>query len=346
MTNILIAADNGLIYTNGSPGDLRTAEPFAGTDVQCLAADPLRPEIVYCGTFERGLWCSANAGISWQPVGAGIAHAPVMAVSVSALDRAGAHGVVYAGTEPSALYRSEDGGATWRECAALRTLPSAPTWSFPPRPATSHVRCITLDPRAGGSLFVCIEAGALVRSADGGETWIDREPDGPWDTHTLRTHMNAPGRLYSAAGDGFMRPGRGYSESDDAGVTWQRPDEGLSHHYLWGAAVDATDPDAIIVSAASSPNQAHNPAAAESYVYWRQNGSAWQLAQGDLPNGRGMLAPVLAADDHTPGVFYAAANTGLYRSADAGRTWQQINIPWPAAHRSRHVNALLVDTTA
>lgn len=346
MTAILIGRAHGLTVISGVPGRWQAAEHFAGRDVQCLAADPLRPEVVYCGTFGQGLWRSDDAGVSWHAVGAGIAHPQLMAVAVSVHERHGDSGVVYAGTEPSALFRSMDGGATWRESASLRALPSAPTWSFPPRPYTSHVRAITLDPELPDRLFVCIEAGALIQSADGGETWTDRVPDGPWDTHTLLVHPHTPGRLYSSAGDGFMLPGRGYSESDDAGRTWRRPDDGLRHHYLWGAAVDPADPETVVVSAASSPNQAHNPANAEAYVYRRSGDSAWEAVTAGLPVGSGMLAAVLASRATEPGAFYAAANTGLYHSADAGRSWQSVLTSWPEQYRTEHINALVVTDPA
>jgi photosystem II stability/assembly factor-like uncharacterized protein len=341
MTQIAVATDKGLTIARGGNGAWHAVEHLGGDDVQALAVDPLRPAIIYCGTFGTGLWRSDDAGSTWHPVGGGITHPQVMSIAVSALERSGDEGVVYAGTEPSALFRSTDGGATWQECAALRALPSAPTWSFPPRPYTSHVRCITLDPHKPGVLALCIEAGALIRSTDAGETWMDRVPDGPWDTHTLLVHPRAPNRLYAAAGDGFMRPGTGYAESRDAGASWQRSSEGLRRHYLWGAAVDPGDPDTVIVSAASSPNQAHNPAAAESFVY-RRSGDRWHEINDGLPSGRGMLAAVLATNAAEPGAFYAAANTGVYRSADAGRSWSPLPIPWPDTNRSRHVNALVV----
>jgi photosystem II stability/assembly factor-like uncharacterized protein len=165
----------------------------------------------------------------------------------------------------------------------------------------------------------------LVRSVDGGRTWEDRRPDGPFDTHTLGLPSQRPGRIYSAAGDGFV-------ESRDAGDTWERPSVGLEHHYLWGLAVDPGDPDTLIVSAAHGPNQAHNPRAAESVIYRRASGSAWQRAADGLPEERGMLSSVLAANQAEPGVFYAANNRGLFRSADAGRSWEQLDvldIPWP-----------------
>jgi len=83
--------------------------------------------------------------------------------------------------------------------------PSSRTWSFPPRPDTHHVRWIEPSRTHPGEVFVAIEAGALVRTRDGGQTWLDRAPGGPIDTHTAATHLLAPNRVYSAAGMGISR---------------------------------------------------------------------------------------------------------------------------------------------
>src|SRR5207302_707597 len=80
---------------------------------------------------------------------------------------------------------------------------------------THHVRWIEPDPAVSGRVFVAIEAGALVRTLDSGQTWTDRVPGGPYDTHTAATHRLAPGRVYSAAGDGYF-------ESENAGDEWAR----------------------------------------------------------------------------------------------------------------------------
>jgi photosystem II stability/assembly factor-like uncharacterized protein len=329
MTTIYIAMPDALLVARRQDGVWHSERRLEGLPAQCVAADLLRPEIVCCGTFGRGLWRSMDAGATWRPVGAGALRSPqIMAVAVSSAERAGELGVIYAGTEPSALYRSEDGGQTWHELTALLALPSAPTWSFPPRPYLSHVRAIGLDPNAAGRLYVAIEAGALVRSVDGGRTWEDRRPDGPFDTHTLSLPSQLPGRIYSAAGDGFV-------ESRDGGDTWERPSTGLEHHYLWGLAVDPGDPETLVVSAAHSPNQAHNPTAASSVIYRRGSGSAWQRVAQGLPAERGMLGSVLAANQAEPGVFYATNNLGLYRSADAGRSWERLDIPWPEGRDAR-----------
>ncbi len=341
MIKLYIATDEAVAVVRRRNGEWIADTQLVGSYPQCLAGDTLRPQQVYCGTFDHGLWRSQNAGETWEQVGPGIEHQAVTAVAVSATERAGNVGVVYAGTEPSTLYRSEDNGNTWQELSALRRLPSAPTWSFPPRPYTSHVRWITPDPLVAGRVFAAIEAGALVRSLDGGQTWEDRKTSGPYDTHTLVMHRLAPDRLYSAAGDGFMHPGNGFVESDDGGETWYPSGEGLQHHYLWSVAADRADPATLVISAAHGPQQAHNPQSAESALYWRSGNSRWQQVRAGFPEPRGLLTSVLATHEAEPGIFYAANNRGVFRSADAGASWEAMPIRWPQGMRFGRAHALV-----
>jgi photosystem II stability/assembly factor-like uncharacterized protein len=221
-------------------------EHLGGRSPDCVAVDPRDPTRVYCGTAGAGLFRSDDSGRTWESVGPGIEHGTITAAAVSHAERAEAFGIVYAGTEPSAVFRSDTGGDGWVDLAGLRALPSADTWSFPPRPHTHHVRWIEADVSVSDRLFVAIEAGALVRTFDGGLTWRDRVRGGPYDTHTAVTHPLAPGRVYSAAGDGYF-------ESTDAGGSWRSPQDGLKHRYLVGVAVDPADPDTMIVSATDGP---------------------------------------------------------------------------------------------
>jgi photosystem II stability/assembly factor-like uncharacterized protein len=229
---------------------------------------------------------------------------------------------VYAGTEPSSVFRSTDGGESWEELEGLARLPSAPTWSFPPRPDTHHVRWIAVDPHDARRLYVAIEAGALVRSLDGGDTWIDRVPQGPYDTHTLALHPSAPERLYSAAGDG-------YYESRDGGRTWDRIQSGLRHGYMFGVAVDPGDPDSVVVSAASGPGQAYSASTADSHVYVKKGDGAWAPVREGLPEPKGTTITVFATAPHQPHGVYAANNRGVFRSRDAGLNWRRLAVPWP-----------------
>jgi photosystem II stability/assembly factor-like uncharacterized protein len=300
---------------------------------ECVAADPHEPARLYCGTSGAGLWRSGDGGRTWEQVGTGIDHPAITAVAVHWTAGAGKRGVIYAGTEPTAVFRSDDGGGSWIELAGLRGLPSAPTWSFPPRPETHHVRWIEADRSAADRVFVAIEAGALVRTFDGGRIWHDRVRGGPYDTHTAATHPLAPGRIYSAAGDGYF-------QSADAGDSWTSPEDGLKHLYLVGVAVDPGDPDTVIVSASSGPRSAYRPGAAEAYVYRRTAGSRWEPAVSGLPEAKGTTVSRLATHPDEPGVVYAANNRGVFRSADAGLTWSAVDFSWPEPGLEEGVDAI------
>src|SRR5260370_15725574 len=121
---------------------------------------------VSCGPAGAGLFRSRDSGRNWEPVGPGIDHPIVTAVAVGNAEQADGFGIVYAGAEPSAVFRSDTGGDSWVDLAGLRALPSADTWSFPPRPHTHHVRWIEADMSVADRVFVPIQAGALMRTSD------------------------------------------------------------------------------------------------------------------------------------------------------------------------------------
>jgi photosystem II stability/assembly factor-like uncharacterized protein len=319
MAKLFFAVEDALAVLTVSADGCHCDFALSGRRPQCVAVDPLRRELAYCGTLNDGLWRSENGGNSWSPAGPGIRHARVLSVAASGSQRAGDRGVAYAGTEPSALFRSDDGGATWRACPGLTSLPSAGIWSFPPRPATHHVRWIASDPHRQDRLFAAIEAGALVHSPDGGATWRDRTPDGPRDTHQLALHHSDPDRLYSAAGDGYF-------ESRDGGETWQRLEEGLRHAYAWSVAVDRDDPDNVILSSAASPQRSHGQPA-ESFIYRRQGGAPWQMLQSGLPSPSGRRTAVLAAHPQRARTFFAVWEDEAFRSSDGGERWTMLETP-------------------
>jgi BNR/Asp-box repeat protein len=222
----------------------------------------------------------------------------------------GPDGAVYAGTEPSELHVSRDGGETWEERAALQDIPSKPTWSFPPRPWTSHVRWIAPSPHEAELLLVGIELGGVMRTTDGGATFSDHRPGAQLDCHCLAWHPTEPGRAYQAAGGGA-------AWSADGGETWEPADAGRDRNYCWALAVDPGDPDTWWCSASPGPFQAHGGRDAQARIYRWADG-AWH-ALTDLLTA--MPYALLARD----GVLYAGFNDGqLKASEDGGDTWEDV----------------------
>ncbi|MFQ3293368.1 MAG: photosystem II stability/assembly factor-like uncharacterized protein [Halobacteriales archaeon] len=317
MSTIFAAMRDRLLVVTGRPGGWRVRTRLSEHDLECVAAPGDEPDRVLVGTFDDGLYRSTDGGMTFNRVGDWMPKS-VTALAVSTTDS----DVWWAGTEPSRVFRSTDGGRSWMERPGLGDLDSAEEWSFPPRPHTHHVRWIEPDATEVGRLYVGIEAGALVRTDDGGETWQDRPEDGRRDNHSLATHPDRPTAVWAAAGDG-------YAESEDGGDTWQFPQTGLDHRYCWSVAVDPGDSDTVVMSAASGARSAHSMPG-ESYVYRRDGDGPWvRIDDDELPTGDGVLRAVLATDG--PGEFYAVTNRGLFMSLDGGESWSALDVDWPEA---------------
>ena len=304
MSRLYAAGDNAVTAIENS-GVRMTLE---GRGARCLAVDPEDPDILYVGTTDEGLFKSEDGGESWQEL-SGIEYPRITAVAVSSVD-----GALYAGTEPSALFVSRDGGGSWRELEELRRLPSAPTWSFPPRPWTSHVRSIALSYADPNLVVAGIELGGVLRSTDGGESWQDQRPGAQADCHTLAAHPQSPELLYEAGGGGFAR-------SRDFGDTWESADAGMDLHYVWGLAVDVEDPNLIYTSAAPGPYQAHGSDFSDAAIYRRVADERWEPVLEDLAAFPYALCP----DPEVPGTLYAGFGDGeILRSRDSGRSWDEV----------------------
>jgi photosystem II stability/assembly factor-like uncharacterized protein len=326
MARLYAATGDAIVRLDESAGEWTAELVLGGSGAQCLAVDPTDPDTLYAGLREAGVRRTNDGGRSW--VDCRLPEQSVFSLAVG-----GGDGAVYAGTEPSRLFRSDDGGESWRELDALLELPSRPTWSFPPRPWTSHVRWISPSPHDTDLILVGIELGGLMRSTDGGVSWQDHRPGAQRDVHSLAWHPTARGRAYEAGGGGAA-----YTE--DAGETWQPADEGRDRHYTWSVAADPDDPDLWYVSASTGPYAAHGGRDPQARIYRRRAGEPWSALAGGLPEPLPAMPYALVAADGR--LFAGLADGRIWESGDRGDTWRASTVrgdPIPALRALAHAGA-------
>src|SRR5437016_10888255 len=75
---------------------------------------------------------------------------------------------VYAGVEDAALFKTVDGGKTWKELSGLR---GAKGHLWQPGAGGMGLHTILLDPKNANRIFIAISAAGAFRTDDGGKTW-------------------------------------------------------------------------------------------------------------------------------------------------------------------------------
>ncbi|HEX6940776.1 MAG TPA: YCF48-related protein [Longimicrobiales bacterium] len=307
---LLVATESEVLMLDAERPSLRPTAGLGDQRPTCLAAAPRVAGRAWCGTHRGGVFRSDDGGETWRPVG--LQDLRITAITADPVQ----DDAVWVGTEPSEVWHSGDGGSTWERTRDLEELPSSPEWSFPPKPQTHHVRWIAADPHRAGRLWVAIEAGALVSTTDGGRSWRDRVPGGPWDTHELAIHPDRPEVLRVAAGDGYF-------ESPDGGDTWATPRAGLDVGYLRSVAIDPGRPDVVVVSAASHAHAAYVAGASDGRLYRREGAGRWERVVDGWPDPPDTIAPLVRAGS-AAGELWAADERGIHRSDDGGATWRRV----------------------
>ncbi|HEY1276893.1 MAG TPA: hypothetical protein VGF25_18440 [Thermoleophilaceae bacterium] len=301
MRMFLCTRDDRLVRLTGEVSAWSAETVLEGSEARCVAVDGDR---VLAGTRGQGAWLSDDGGSSWERID--LPEQDVFSVAIGVAD-----GALYAGTEPSRLFVSRDGGP-WEELRALQDIPSKPNWSFPPRPWTHHVRWIAPDPHHAERVLVGIELGGVMYTDDAGASFTDHRPGAKWDAHNLAWHPQAEGRAYEAAGDGA-------AWSRDGGLGWEPLDAGRDLGYCWALALDPADPDRWYVSAAAGPGTAHRGDGARGRLY-RWEGSSW--AALDLPSDS--MPYALAAVDGE--LLAGMADGRILRSGDRGESWDDAGV--------------------
>ena len=226
---------------------------------------------------------------------------------------------LYAGVKPALIFRSQDGGMTWKEMEGFRRVPNRWWWFSPADPPgwQPYVISIAPSPVDPSVVLAGVELGGVMRSEDCGETWSRHLRRSLRDCHDLKYHP-AKGWAYQAGGTGG-----GASYSRDDGTTWQKAKRGLAANYGIACTVDPQKPEVWYVSVADSPGKAHGKRP-ETYLYRATAGAGWQpIGWAAHPLSETPVALVTLRG--APGNLWFAGKQGAVRhSQDYGASWEKL----------------------
>ena len=275
---------------------------YSESAVRAIAVHPREPHIIYAGA-ESGIYRSEDRGTSWKRLDSPMNTLPIWALAIDPVDP----NIIFAGTRPSALFRSQDGGVTWQKLA-VALAEECPNVTIP------RVTAIVIDPVDHQHVWAGIEVDGVRRSTDGGDTWetITSGVKDP-DIHNVAISPGPPKKVC------VITPREVFATLDD-GTTWEPLQIGkqLSLPYCRGAVVKPGAPQVIFMgngeSAFGGQGAIHRSTDA---------GRTWEpLPLPTVPNGTVWNLAVHPADASF--LLASTVNGQVFASADGGAAWRKL----------------------
>src|SRR5262249_3378644 len=276
---------------------------FVECHVRALAVHPGDPRTLYLGS-EQGLFRSNDGAEHWVRIES------LNGMQIwSLLLLPHAPEVMLAGTCPSRLFRSEDGGRTWGE---------PPVRMVQECRGLIHTRVTSLlaDPTEPDTVWAGGEIDGLYRSPDRGRTWqkVGRGLSSE-DIHALAiVPGNGRPKRYLAATNNDL------NASTDGGETWQpqQISRSLPWSYCRTLAQKCGQPDVVFLGNGDAP-----PGSAGVIGRSTDGGQSWQAAR--MPGRANSTMWNFAVHRADPELIYASSVSGeLYRSVDGGESWSKL----------------------
>src|SRR5216117_2221109 len=267
------------------------------TDVQEITVHPASPEVIYLGT-RSGPYRSTDRGERWERLGFP-GDTEVWSILVHPTNPR----TLYAGTSPVGVYRSDDGGDSWRKLPKATQPERVKMKSF-----VCRVMRLAADPTRPDEVYAALEVGGVMRSLDAGESWedctsdllklaerpelkskidSDTEIEGMLDGHALCVSAARPGTITLAVRMGLF-------QSADRGSSWKSMEIGRFSPLTYGRDVVVSPHDPRELFACLSPAARSK----DGSLYRSQDlGQSWTRFDHGIKAGSTMMAVSLHPRD-------------------------------------------------
>ncbi|HXH48170.1 MAG TPA: hypothetical protein VNM47_02250 [Terriglobia bacterium] len=314
----------------------RLVGPFRAGRVSAVAGVIGRPGVYYMASPGGGVWKTTDAGVVWKPI-----FDQAHVASIGALAVATSNGnIIYVGTGDfgiastawgaanlgNGVWRSDDGGRTWRHIGLTDT---------------AHIGSILVDPKNPDVALVAALGNAygpdphrgVFLTSDGGRTWsktlykVDTT-----GAISLTYDAALPGVVYASLWHHHAALPPAPADNDQAGgAIYKSTDGGRTWHAITGNGLP-TWPMGRIGLAADDGRVFANIARAQGHIEHLQGGffrsddggATWRRITIDprlTPGGRSGFFNNVWIDPQNRDVVYVN-HTAFYRSVDGGKTFE------------------------
>jgi photosystem II stability/assembly factor-like uncharacterized protein len=312
----------------------RSIGPYRGGRVTAVAGVSGQPKVFYMGATGGGVWKTEDGGLNWKPISDGFFKTgSVGAIAVAPSDP----NVIYVGmgeacvrgnfSHGDGVYKSEDGGKTWKHIGLDDTRQIGRIRVHPNNPDLVYVAAL-------GHVFGPNEQRGIFRSKDGGKTWekilyvddktgaVDLAMD-PTNPRILFAGFWQVKRTpYSLESGG---PGSGLYKSTDGGDTWTKLTKGLPKGIKGkiGVTISPVRPERVwAIIEAEDGGVFRSDDGGES---WKRVNDERKLRQ------RAWYYTHIYADTQDPETVYVL-NVRFHKSTDGGKTYESIRLPHGDTH--------------
>lgn len=345
-TLLLLGTTKGAFLATKAPGERgwKVDGPhFPGEEVYALAVDARRGSPVLWAApgspfFGTTLRRSDDLGASWSdpeartirfPEDSGLALQRVWQIRPG---RAEDPDTLYLGVEPTCVFESTDGGASFAPVDGMLNHEHRPNWT--PGKGGLCLHTILPDPSDSGRMGVAFSTGGFYRTDDGGASWQprntgvraeflpDKHPEYGQCVHKVAHHPSRPERL-------FLQNHWGLYRSDDWGDQWTDIANGVPSDFGFAMAVHPQEPDTVYIVPLESDGFRCTPDARLRVYRTRDAGASWQGLDRGLPQRDAYETVLRDGLDCAPngsggGVFFGTRSGKVFASEDGGDSWELV----------------------
>ncbi len=315
--------------------EFRSIGPFRGGRSAAVTGVADDPMLYYFGSAGGGVWKTDDGGATWDNISDGYFGGSIGAIAVAPSDPS----VIYVGggektvrgnvSHGEGMYRSEDGGATWKKIGLEDSRHITRIRVHPDDPDTLYVSAL-------GHLYGPNQERGVYRSRDGGQSWqrvlfvsdMAGAVDLIMDPRNARVLYATTWRVlrtpYSLESGG---EGSGIYKTIDGGETWTE----LSHNP--GMPKGTLGICGVAVSPLDSKRVWAIVEAAEGGVFRSDDsGATWRRVNTDrnLRQRAWYYSRIYAGPDSIDDVY--VLNVGFWRSKDGGENFDSIRTPHSDHH--------------